>query len=146
MKITEVRVRLVRDKGDRLKAYCSMTFDNEFVIRDIKVIQGTGGYFVAMPSRKVSDHCKKCGAKNHLKAKFCNNCGNSLAENRIRKGPKGRIKLHADIAHPINTECRRHIQESVVLAFREEVEKSKQPGYRPVDMEDLDDDVPEVAF
>jgi stage V sporulation protein G len=146
MKVTEVRVRLVRNKGDRLKAYCSMTFDNEFVIRDIKVIEGTDGYFVAMPSRKVTDHCKKCRAKNHLKARFCNNCGNSLAENRIRKGPKGKIKLHADIAHPINTQCRRRIQERVVLAFREEVEKSKQPGYQPVDMEDLDDDAPEVTL
>ncbi len=146
MKITEVRVRLVGNKDNRLKAYCSMTLDNEFVIRDIKVIEGMGGYFVAMPSRKVSDRCKKCGGKNHLRARFCNNCGNSLAENRIRRGPKGIIKLHADIAHPINTKCRQRIQESVVLAFREEVEKSKEPGYRPVDMEDPDDDIPEATL
>ena len=145
MKITEVRVRLVGNKGDRLKANCSMTFDNEFVVRDIKVIEGTGGYFVAMPSRKVSDHCRKCGAKNHLRARFCGHCGNSLAEGRVRKGPNGRVRLHADIAHPINTECRQRIQESVILAFREELERSRQPGYRPADMEDLDDDVPDMA-
>ena len=42
------------------------------------------------------------------------------------------MKLHADIAHPINIECRKRIQESVSKAFEEELEKSKQPGYKPV--------------
>lgn len=74
MEITEVRVKLINNKDERLKAFCSMTLDNDFVIRDIKVIQGTNGYFVAMPSRKMSDHCPKCGGKNHLRARFCNNC------------------------------------------------------------------------
>ncbi len=85
MKITEVRVKLVNNKDDRLKAFCSITMDSEFVIRDIKIIQGAKGYFVAMPSRKMTDHCSKCGGKNHLRAKFCNNCGASLKDNRARK-------------------------------------------------------------
>jgi stage V sporulation protein G len=145
MEISEVRVKLVNNKDDRLKAFCSVTMDNEFVVRDIKVIEGTGGYFVAMPSRKMSDHCDKCGSKNHLRAKFCNNCGTTLSENRARKDTKGRMKLHADIAHPINAECRRKIQEKVVAAFNEEMEKSKEPGYTPVDMDEPDDDVPEIV-
>ena len=145
MKITEVRVKLVSNKDDRLKAFCSMTIDNEFVVRDIKVIEGTNGHFVAMPSRKMSDHCEKCGGKNHLRAKFCNNCGASLSENRVKKDFKGRMKLHADIAHPINSECRRRIQGRVVAAFEQEVEKSKHPGYRPPEMDTPDDDVPEVV-
>src|SRR3972149_2441692 len=74
MEISEVRVKLVANKDDRLKAFCSITMDNEFVVRDIKVIEGASGFFVAMPSRKMSDHCEKCGGKNHLRAKFCNNC------------------------------------------------------------------------
>jgi stage V sporulation protein G len=143
MEITEVRVKLVRNKDDRLKAFCSITLDNEFVVRDIKIIEGTGGHFVAMPSRKMSDHCEKCGGKNHLRARFCNNCGAKLPENRTKKDPKGRMKLHADIAHPINTKCRQRIQEKVVSMFEEEVEKSKQPGYQPVDLDESDDDVPE---
>jgi stage V sporulation protein G len=143
MEITEVRVKLVRNKDDRLKAFCSVTLDNEFVIRDIKIIEGTGGHFVAMPSRKMSDHCEKCGGKNHLRARFCNNCGAKLPENRTKKDPKGRMKLHADIAHPINTKCRQRIQEKVVAMFEEEVERSKQPGYQPVDLDESDDDVPE---
>ena len=144
MKISEVRVKLVNNKDDRLKAFCSITLDGEFVVRDIKIIQGAKGYFVAMPSRKMSDHCEKCGGKNHLRAKYCNNCGASLKDNRARKDFKGRMKLHADIAHPINVECRKRIQEQVAKAFEEELEKSKQPGYKPVDMDEPDDDIPEI--
>lgn len=146
MEITEVRVKLVANKDDRLKGFCSMTLDNEFVVRDVKVIEGTSGLFVAMPSRKMSDHCDKCGGKNHLRARFCNNCGAALSENRAKKDAKGRMKLHADIAHPINTECRRRIQERIVEAFEEEIEKSKEPGYKPVDLDEGDDfDIPDVV-
>jgi len=145
MKISEVRVKLIRNKDDRLKAFCSITIDNEFVVRDIKIIQGGTGVFVAMPSRKMTDHCDKCGGKNHLRAKFCNNCGAALSDNRARKDFKGRMKLHADIAHPINAECRQRIQERVIAAYKEEVERSKQPGYKPVEMDEPDDDVPEVV-
>ena len=144
MEISEVRVKMVQNKDDRLKGFCSMTIDDEFVVRDVKVIEGTSGLFVAMPSRKMSDHCGKCGGKNHLRAKFCNNCGAQLQENRARKDTKGRMKLHADIAHPINAECRKNIQETIVAAFEEELEKSKQPGYKPLDMDDMEYDVPEI--
>lgn len=140
MEITEVRVKLVSNKDDRLKAFCSMTLDNDFVIRDIKVIEGTGGLFVAMPSRKMSDHCERCGGKNHLRAKYCNNCGASLSENRARQDSQGRMKLHADVAHPINAACRKRIQDKIVEAFHEEVERSKQPGYKPVDLDEPDYD------
>lgn len=53
MKITEVKVFPVNE--DRLKAYVSITVDACFVIRDLKIIQGTGGLFVAMPSKKRKD-------------------------------------------------------------------------------------------
>src|SRR4030043_132952 len=92
MEISEVRVKLVNNKDDRLKAFCSITMDNEFVVRDIKVIEGASGVFVAMPSRKMSDHCEKCGGKNHLRAKFCNHCGAKLSENRIKPDVQGRMK------------------------------------------------------
>ena len=145
MEITEVRIKLINNKDERLKAFCSVTFDNEFVVRDIKIIEGAKGIFVAMPSRKMSDHCEKCGGKNHLRAKFCNNCGTALVENRARKDAQGRMKLHADIAHPINADCRRKIQEKVSAAFNEEMEKAKEPGYKPVEMDEPDDDVPEIV-
>ena len=54
MQITDVRVRKVSKDG-KMKAIASITLDNEFVIHDIKVIEGEKGLFIAMPSRKASD-------------------------------------------------------------------------------------------
>lgn len=54
MEITDVRVRRVNKEG-RMKAIISVTFDNEFVIHDIKVIERENGLFIAMPSRKTAD-------------------------------------------------------------------------------------------
>ena len=54
MKITDVRVRKVAKEG-KTKAVVSITIDEEFVIHDIKVIEGEKGLFIAMPSRKASD-------------------------------------------------------------------------------------------
>ena len=80
MQISEIRVKLVEKRNDRLKAFCSVTFDDDFVIRDLKIIEGASGYFVAMPSRKISDRCPNCRCKNHLRAKFCNECGKRLED------------------------------------------------------------------
>ena len=54
MKITDVRVRKVAKEGN-MKAVVSITIDEEFVVHDIKVIEGEKGLFIAMPSRKASD-------------------------------------------------------------------------------------------
>ncbi|MDX9917216.1 MAG: septation regulator SpoVG [Gudongella sp.] len=54
MKITDVRVRKVTEEG-KMKAIVSVTFDDEFVVHDIKVIEGQNGLFIAMPSRKMAD-------------------------------------------------------------------------------------------
>jgi stage V sporulation protein G len=54
MQITDVRVRKVAAEG-KMKAIVSVTFDNEFVVHDIKVIEGQNGLFIAMPSRKTPD-------------------------------------------------------------------------------------------
>ena len=67
MEITEVRVKLMEEPGERLQAFCSITFDDAFVVRDLKIIEGTTGPFVAMPSRKLTAHCPQCGCKNHLR-------------------------------------------------------------------------------
>ncbi|MBR1983548.1 MAG: septation regulator SpoVG [Clostridia bacterium] len=55
MKISDVRVRIVRKSDTKLKAVASVTFDDCFVVHDIKVIEGNEGYFIAMPSRKTAD-------------------------------------------------------------------------------------------
>jgi len=149
--ITEVRIKLMEDhnENERLQAFCSVTFDNAFVVRDLKIIEGTKGSFVAMPSRKLTDRCPQCGCKNHLRARFCNQCGSKLSETRATCDADGRAKLHADIAHPINSACREVIQSAVIKAFQEEKERSKQPGYMStydeLDAGDFDDSYSQVV-
>ena len=54
MKITDVRIRKISDDG-KMKAVVSITFDDEFVVHDIKIIDGQNGLFIAMPSRKMGE-------------------------------------------------------------------------------------------
>ncbi len=142
MEITEVRIKLVQDNNERLQAFCSVTFDDAFVVRDLKIIEGTKGSFVAMPSRKLTDRCPQCSCKNHLRARFCNQCGAKLDEDRAIRDADGRAKLHADIAHPINSACREVIQGAVLRSYNEEKERAKQPGY-VCTYDDLDGDFEE---
>jgi len=129
--ITEVRIKLMEEPGERLKAFCSITFDDSFVVRDLKIIEGASGPFVAMPSRKLTAHCPGCRSKNHLRAAFCNQCGMRLKEVHTIRDDEGRTKLYADIAHPINSACREMIQGRVIASFEEEKGRAKMPGYVP---------------
>lgn len=129
MQITEVRIKLMEEGDDRLQAFCSITFDNAFVIRDLKIIEGSSGPFVAMPSRKLTAKCPGCGCKNHLRASYCNQCGRRLPPAKVARDPDGRQRMYADIAHPINVECREMIQSAVIEEFHSEKERAKLPGY-----------------
>lgn len=139
MNITEIRVKLTEDPRNKLKAYCSVTLNDEFVVRDLKIIEGVKGPFIAMPSRKLSDRCGRCSTKNHLKAAFCNGCGGRLDTDRATRDERGRARLHADLAHPIHSKCRIELHRAIVHAFAEELERSKQDGYVPASFDDLDE-------
>ncbi|MBN1981310.1 MAG: septation regulator SpoVG [Chitinivibrionales bacterium] len=86
MNITEVRITLRNE--EKLKAFASITFDDCFVVRGLKVINGSQGYFVSMPSRKRKD------------------------------------STYQDIAHPINNEMRKEIEDKVLDAFEKELNSS----------------------
>ena len=143
MEITEVRVKLMEDSSERLQAFCSITFDQCFVVRDLKIIEGTNGPFVAMPSRKLTAHCPKCRCKNHLRAACCNQCGAKLNSDQAIRDEDGRAKLYADIAHPINSACREKIQAAVLEALNSERIRAAQPGY-VCTYDDFDDYYAEV--
>lgn len=98
MNITDVRVRKVAKQG-KMRAIVSITLDNEFVVHDIKVIEGDKGLFIAMPSKKSSDG------------------------------------EYRDIAHPINSDTRKLLQDTVLKAYEEasdEVSYSKPEEAAPV--------------
>ena len=85
MQITDVRVRRVAKEG-KLKAVVSITLDGEFVVHDIKVIEGEKGLFIAMPSKKSADG------------------------------------EYSDIAHPINSGTREHMQTLILTKYEETIE------------------------
>ena len=80
MQITDIRIRQIAKEG-KMKAVVSVTFDEAFVVHDIKIIDGEKGLFIAMPSRKASDG------------------------------------EYRDIAHPINAETRRVLQDSILAEY-----------------------------
>ncbi len=124
MEITEVRIFIKNVQDRKLKAYTTVTFDNSFVVRDIKVIEGNKGLFVAMPSRRLKEACPKCNHKNVMHSKYCNNCGSSLPQPQKpqtdSESELNRQSEHKDIAHPITQEFREYLQKKVLEAYEQE--------------------------
>jgi stage V sporulation protein G len=129
MEITEVRTILKDSPDKKLKAYATVTFDNAFVVRNIKVIQGSSGLFIAMPSRKIKQPCPKCAFKNELRSKYCNQCGAQLPlqprpANQETAGQSQQLE-HKDIAHPITQSFREYLQKKVLEAYEQERAKAR---------------------
>jgi stage V sporulation protein G len=124
MDITEVRIFLKDSPDKKLKAYATVTFDNAFVVRNIKVILGMSGLFIAMPSRKVKQPCLKCNFKNELHSKYCNQCGAQLPlQARPTAVDPNAQAEHKDIAHPITQAFRELLQKKILEAYELEVKK-----------------------
>lgn len=134
MKITEVRI-FPKGNGDKkLRAFVTVTFDDCFVVRDIKIIEGKKGLFVAMPSRKVKEPCTQCGHRNVLDARFCSHCGQKLDPKIAShatdssEAKKQRQEEHKDIAHPITLDYREYLQKTILEAYHGEISKAQSPG------------------
>jgi stage V sporulation protein G len=127
MDITEVRIVLKDSPDKKLKAYATVTFDNVFVVRNIKVIEGSTGLFIAMPSRKVKYPCPKCSFKNELRSKYCNQCAAALPVDAApqRLDEAGNQSEHKDIAHPITQQFREYLQKDVLKAYEQEKNRAK---------------------
>ena len=102
MKITDVKVFPVDE--DKLKAYATITFENCFIVRDLKVISGNKGYFIAMPSKKRKD---------------------------------GTFR---DVAHPLNSETRKMIEDAVLEVYQREnvIDSAPAPSYHEGDASEGD--------
>ena len=127
MELTEIKVKIVPRGTNKLKGFASITFDNAFVIKDVRIIQGLKGTIVAMPAKKLTFRCFKCGFKNTLRSKFCSECGRRVHASLSRRNPTtGRPILQVDVAHPINPETRKMIEDKVIQAYEVEFEKFRQ--------------------
>ena len=133
MDITEVKIFMKEGQDKKLKAYATITFDNAFVVRNVKVIEGNRGLFVAMPSRKLKEPCPKCHFRNTVRSKYCNQCGTALPQSEVKQpvvvDDMQRQSEHKDIAHPITAECRDYIQKRVLEAY--EQDRDAGPFSRP---------------
>ena len=128
MEITEIRVFLKEGQDKKLKAYTTVTFDGAFVVRNIKMIQGSSGLFIAMPSRKMKHSCSKCNFKNEIGSKFCNQCGAVIFIVRERVGVSEAKEEHRDIAHPITQQFRETLQNRILDAYKKEIELGPSAG------------------
>ncbi len=134
MEITEIRVFVKEGPDKKLKAYTTVTFDHAFVVRNIKVIQGSNALFIAMPSRKIKAQCPKCGFKNEIGSKFCNKCGAELPpEHNQNLDAKAE---HRDIAHPISKEFRDYLQSQILDAYKNELAKDARERNKAGDAHD----------
>ncbi len=137
MEVTDVRIFLRNpEAGSKLKAYATITFDGCFVVRNVKVIEGNKGLFVAMPSERAKRPCPQCGFRNVVRCRFCNQCGGAFNPTTLPKdsGPESHGEgstEHRDIAHPITVECRQAIQEKVLQAYEAELKRGPSPEGHP---------------
>lgn len=141
MNITEVRIHLSEMAADRLRAYASITINSEFAVRDIKIIEGESGLFLAMPSRRITEACPECNCKNHLRARFCNECGQGLLKLNSSESFDLNQRLHVDIAHPVNAKARAILESWVFREYKAEVERSKKQSASDAPDQNFDDTI-----
>ena len=122
MEITEVRISLRDNEGKRLKAYATVTFDNSFVVRNIKVVEGNSGLFVAMPAKKMKQFCPRCGKKVDVGSHYCNHCGVQLPPPPRDASSTEKQATHQDLAHPINQQFRDYLQGRILDSYYAEKE------------------------
>ncbi len=120
MEITEICIFPKEGLDKKLKAYVTVTFDNVFVVRNIKVIQGSEALFIAMPSRKVKNSCPKCNFRNEVGSRFCNHCGAEVPSGIEQERAPDAKTEHRDIAHPITQEFREYLQTKILETYRKE--------------------------
>ena len=127
MEITQVKVHYKDVANSKLKAFVTVTLDDMFVVHDLKVIEGKNGYFVAMPSVKRKMACTKCGKKNSVGSKHCNECGEKFASLSAAKGATEEEvrEDHKDIAHPITASARDYIQKAVLEVYKKQRTENK---------------------
>lgn len=141
MKITEVRIFQKTNADKKLKAFATITFDDSFVVRDVKIIERSEGLFIAMPSRRAKESCRRCGHGNTVRSKYCNECGSRLElKFSVPADDKAKQNEHKDIAHPINGEFREYLEKAVLDAYEKEMASRKaEPDSFPARMREEDD-------
>lgn len=115
MKITNIKIEL--SDSNEVYAYVTLTFDECFVIHDIRIIKRKDlTAFVCMPNRERKGlTCKGCGYRSKILHRCCAMCGEPIAN----KKTSFEEKAYHDVAHPINSEMREYMNRSIMTAYNE---------------------------
>lgn len=125
MRITEIHLTLVDRPDDCLRAFCSVTFDNVFVVKDLRVIEGPRGLFVAIPSENRTATNPHLRATNPLQARCRSERGYRFAldEPKDFGGTP-----HSETMHPITAAFRARLESRVIAAYREQMRIIREAG------------------
>lgn len=124
MEITEVKVNVIAEGDQRLLAFCSVTFDQQFVVRDLRIIRKDGQLFVAMPSRKVTSVCHRCHGRNVFDSAYCNHCGCPEPASGEKRSGRADSQPFTDIAHPITKPFRDKLEQVVIAEYERQLKKA----------------------
>ncbi len=129
MQITKVEVRIAKEAlehaatGQHLSdyrgiiAYCVVYYDSCHVIKEVRVVGELDGLKVSMPARKLVIRFA-CGHKNEFDHDFCSKCGQQRTDRDV---PSDGLRKFMDMCHPTTQEARRHLNERVITAVREQI-------------------------
>lgn len=139
LKITRVQIIVLPVTEQPLCGYCSVTFNECFVIHDLRILRGPDRLFVAMPSRKRTLPCQKCGHRNQVQARFCNVCGDGLRDPSPAAAAAAGERIHVDIAHPLTSEFRQRLEDAILTEYLKQVSPESLarlpvPHFRPVEV------------
>lgn len=142
MNITDIRLDMIDNPSGKLRSFCSITFNNEFVVKNFKIIEGHHGLFVAMPSRKLTKPCYKCDNRVFRRANYCDRCGKEF-DDRSGNRHSDSEETHSDIAFPIEDDFREQLEDRLIEAYRKrkeggsghDVEHQKDENYDLLDFD-----------
>ena len=126
------RFTLARPSHERLLGFTSFVIDGSFVVHGVKLVKGSAGPVVAMPSVRTTMPCPACGEPAECVVRYCPWCGSPQEVPRpgLAVDSRGRSALYRDVAHPLNEPCRRLIHEAVVAAYGEAVRRQEAAGHQ----------------
>jgi stage V sporulation protein G len=149
MEITDIQINLAYFQKSKIRAFCSVFFDNEFVVHEVKIIeeplsakaslrpdfrdrqtqaglsacsaQAVRRLHISMPNKKITMHCVKCAEKNPINANFCSKCGVKLTWYGIAREKNTHSEIYTDIVQVISGKLTRLIRKKILTAYQDKL-------------------------
>ncbi|MEZ6092940.1 MAG: septation protein SpoVG family protein [Pirellulaceae bacterium] len=127
MEISDIRFSKHESKAAnnvQLKGYCSVTFDQSFVVHDVRILKSAEKHIIARPNQRRQTNCSVCYSKNAAASNYCSHCGKPmvLTNTESTASIAASERHHRDIAHPITQDFRKKLEEEILMRFQIEFE------------------------